>query len=158
MRATSAKQQDAAPRSAPLGIRCHSTNVLRDEAAPLNKIYKFNLRSNSQWRPSATIPPPCATFCFVVFYFVFVFARGRNIIYLCIVLSVSWSCDESNLSLPKQVRERRQSWTFAPSHQSFLALFCLFASRREWWLLMCLRRGVSPAKKKTQTKQKEIFK
>lgn len=33
MRATSAKQLDAALRPAPLGIQCHSTNVLQDEAA-----------------------------------------------------------------------------------------------------------------------------
>lgn len=96
--------------------------------------------------------------------FCFCFCRGRSIIYLCMVLSESWSCDERNLSLPRRARARRQSWTFAPSHQSFFARCAfVFARNRKWGLLMCLS-GVSPTEKKKkrntkqQTKQKEIFK
>lgn len=38
MRATSVKQLHAALCSAPLGIQCHSANVLQDEENPLKNL------------------------------------------------------------------------------------------------------------------------
>lgn len=54
----------------------------------------------------------------------FCFSQGERHDVFMVLLSESE--DERNLSPPKAAAERRESWTFAPSHQSFLLLgFCL---------------------------------